>query len=82
MVDTTGDERKAHWHQVTALYGATFIEFAAFAYFATDSTVTDLGKQAWSVRAMYETLGLVSTFTMLFVTCLAFFKVQASARLH
>jgi hypothetical protein len=31
---------------------------------------------------MYETLGLVSIFTMLFVTCLACFKVQASPRLR
>ncbi len=64
------------------MYGATFIEFAAMAYFAGDGTVTDLGKQAWSVRAMYETLGLVAIFTMLFVTCLAYFKVQASTRLR
>jgi uncharacterized membrane protein len=81
-VAASGDDRKAHWHQVTALYGATFLEFAAFAYFAADGTIVDMGERAWSVRAMYETLGLVSIFTMLFVTCLACFKVQASPRLR
>ncbi len=77
----SGDDRKTHWHQVTALYGATFIEFVAFAWFAPGGSMTDAAGQAWSVRAMYETLGLVAIFTMLFVTCLAFFKVQASSRL-
>ncbi len=77
----SGDDRKLHWHQVTALYAATAVEFVAFAAFAADRTVTDLGQQAWSVRAMYETLGLVALFTMVFVSCLAFFKVQASPRL-
>ena len=27
----TGDDRKHTWHQVTALYGATFVEFASMA---------------------------------------------------
>ncbi len=76
-----GDGYKIHWHQVTALYGATFIEFVAFAALGPGGVVTDAVQQAWSVRAMYETLGLVSIFTMLFVTCLAFFKVQAAERL-
>ncbi len=78
----SGDDRKANWHQVSALYGATFVEFVVQACVTADGTVTDLGRQTWSVRAMHETLGLVSIFTMLFVTCLAFFKVQAAARLR
>ena len=78
----SGDGAKNNWHQVTALYGATFVEFAAYALIPPDGTMTDATQQAWSVRAMYETLGLVAMFTMLFVTCLAFFKVQANPRLH
>lgn len=77
-----GDDRQAHWHQVTALYGATFIEFAAFAWMPPQGTVTDAANQVWSLPALYETLGLVAMFTMLFVTVLAFFKVQASPKLH
>lgn len=78
----TGDDRKHTWHQVTALYGATFVEFAAMALMPPSGTVTDATGQVWSLPALYETLGLVAIFTMLFVTCLAFFKVQASPRLH
>lgn len=77
-----GDDRKHTWHQVTALYGATFVEFAAMALMPPSGTVTDATGQVWSLPALYETLGLVAIFTMLFVTCLAFFKVQASPRLH
>ncbi len=76
-----GDDRKSHWHQVTALYAATLVEFVAMALMPPTGTVTDAAGQVWSLPALYETLGLVAIFTMLFVTCLAFFKVQASSRL-
>jgi uncharacterized membrane protein len=75
------DEHKMHWHQVTAFYGATFIEFAAFAFMPPSGAVTDAANQVWKLKDLYESLGLVAIFTMLFVTCLAYFKVQASARL-
>ncbi len=72
---------KGHWHQPTAMYGAVFIEFVAFALWSPGGTVTDAAGQVWGVRDMHETLGLVAIFTMLFVTCLAFFKVQANENL-
>lgn len=72
---------KAHWHQMTALYGALILEFLSFAALATNVQLVDPAGVAWSSRAMYETLALVVIFSMLFVTVLCFIKVQASNRL-
>lgn len=77
-----GDTRRENWHLNTAFYFATFLEFVAFAWLGTDRTLTDGGGGVWSARAMYETQGLVAIFTMGFVSCLAFIKVQNSARLQ
>lgn len=76
------DGVKAHWHQATAMYGAVFVEFIAFALFSPGGTMVDATGQVWGIRDMHETLGLVAIFTMLFVTCLAFFKVRASEKLQ
>lgn len=80
--DQAGDTQKNRWHQVTALYGATCIEFLAFGLMPPVGSMTDAVGQVWSTRAMYESLGLVAMFTMLFVTCLAYFKVQANPGLQ
>ena len=77
-----GDASREFWHLNTALYFATFIEFVAFAWLGVDRPLTDGGGGVWSARAMYETLGLVAIFTMGFVSCLAFIKVQNTERLQ
>ena len=38
----SGDDCKTHWNQVTAMYGAVFLEFAALALFPPDGTVTEI----------------------------------------
>jgi hypothetical protein len=43
--------------------------------------VTDAAQQVWQLSALYESLGLVALFTMVFVSTLVFFKVQANAEL-
>ena len=79
---TLTDERKTHWHQITALYGALILDFLSMAALATNVALIDQAGQSWNSRAMYETLALVSIFSMLFVTCLCFIKVQTSNRLR
>ena len=79
---TTTDEHKSHWHQITALYGALILDFLSMAALATNVALIDQAGQSWNSRAMYETLALVSIFSMLFVTCLCFIKVQTSNRLR
>lgn len=74
----SGDSTKANWHQVTAMYGATALEFVALGLFPPTGTVTDAAKQVWQITSIYESLGLVALFTMVFVACLGFFKVQAN----
>lgn len=76
------EERKNHWHQISALYGALILEFLSMAALAANVALVDQAGQSWNSRDMYETLALVSIFSMLFVTVLCFIKVQASERLR
>lgn len=76
------DEHKHHWHQLTALYGVLLFDFWSMAVLATNVPLVDQSGQSWHARDMYETLALVSIFSMLFVTVLCFIKVQASHRLR
>lgn len=75
-------EPKSHWHQIIALYGALILDFLSMAALATHVVLVDKAGQSWNSKAMYETLALVSIFSMLFVTCLCFIKVQTSNRLR
>ena len=76
------DNSKSWWYLPTAYYGAIFLGAITGATFAPTGSVTDASSQVWPLKALYETLGLVSLVTMLFVTCLAFFKVQNSDNLR
>lgn len=76
------DENKSSWYLPIAFYGTIFLGSIAIAAFAVDGSVTDAASQAWSVKALKRSLGLVSIFSMLFVTCLAFFKVQKNDNLR
>ena len=77
-----GDDYKSSWYLPIAFYGAIFLGSIATATFATNGSVTDASTQVWSLKALNQTLGLVSIFSMLFVTCLAFFKVQQNDSLR
>lgn len=76
------DEKKSSWYLPVVYYGTIFLGSIATAALATQGHVADASSQVWSVEALDRTLGLVSIFTMLFVTCLAFFKVQKNANLR
>lgn len=61
--------------QALGLYLAFFAEFASFAFLGPKTgTVTDALGQIWNLRDIYESLGLVSIFTMGFVIVLAVIK--------
>jgi uncharacterized membrane protein len=76
--DTTiaEDQTKAGWYLPIAIYGGIFLGPITAAALATDGTVTDASGQVWPLKALYESLGLVSLVTMLFVICLSFIKVR------
>lgn len=76
------DDFRNHWHQITALYGALLFDFWSMAILATNVVLIDQAGQSWNSRDMYESLALVSIFSMLFVAVLCFVKVQASQRLR
>lgn len=65
--------------QSLALYAALFSEFVSFAAFAPKGSVTDPVGQVWHQRDIYQSLGLVSIFSMGFVLVVAH---QALARLR
>ena len=74
--NSPADQNKSNWYLPITFYGVIFLGSIATAIMATDGSVTDAASQVWSVKALNQTLGLVSIFSMLFVTCLAFFKVK------
>jgi putative membrane protein len=76
------ESSKSWWYLPVAFYGAIFLGSISGVVFAPNGTITDASSQVWPLKALYETLGLVSIFTMLFVTCLAFFKVQKNDNLR
>ena len=76
------DGYKSWWYLPIALFGAIFLGTITGVVFSPNGSVTDASSQVWPLKALYETLGLVSIFTMLFVTCLAFFKVQKNKNLQ
>ena len=73
---------KNHWHQMTALYGALILEFLSMAALSINVVLVDQAGQSWNSRDMYESLALVSIFSMLFVTVLCFIKVQVAKQLR
>ena len=66
--------------QALGLYVGLFAEFVSFAAFGPKTgSVTDAVGQVWNLRDIYESLGLVSIFTMGFVIVLAALKLGATA---
>lgn len=66
--------------QSVGLYAAIFTEFVAYAaYGPTSGTVTDAVGQVWALRDIYQSLGLVSIFTMGFVILLAVLTLRRQA---
>ena len=59
------------------LYAALFAEFASYPFWPHEGTVTDAVGQVWNLRDLYQTLGLVSIFTMGFVIVLSLTKFAA-----
>jgi len=76
------DSYKSSWYLPIFLYGSIFLQPIMAAAFPANGTVTDTSSQVWPLKALYETLGLVALFTMLFVVCLAFFKVRSNANIR
>ena len=63
--------------QALGLYAGLFAEFAAFTFLGQNTgQVTDAVGQVWNHRDIYESLGLVSIFTMGFVIVLAALKLR------
>jgi uncharacterized membrane protein len=75
------DTDRSAWMLNIAFYFATFLEFVAMAALAPQNSVTDPAGVVWSTKAMYESLGLVSIFTMGFVSLLGFIKVRNNPNL-
>ena len=78
--DVVSPDRMAQ-AQALGLYAGLFAEFVAFTVFGPKTgTVTDAVGQVWNLRDIYESLGLVSIFTMGFVIVLTALKLVAAGR--
>ncbi len=64
--------------QALGLYAAIFLEFVAYLVFTPTGIATDATGQIWQVHDIYQSLGLVSIFTMGFVLVLGYFSLQRS----
>ena len=82
MQSCAEDNHKSSWYLVIVIYGSIFLGPIAAAFTTSNGSNADASSQVWPLKALYETLGLVSIFTMLFVICLAFFKVQKNDNLQ
>jgi putative membrane protein len=56
--------------QALALYAGIFLEFVAFAFLPPAGAAFDATGKSWDLVSVYQTLGLVATFTMGFVILL------------
>lgn len=81
-VDGTAADRKVHWWQCLGLYAAIFVEFPSYAALGPDGPITDATGQAWDALDMYQSLGLVSSFTMGFVIVLTAITLARQSRLQ
>lgn len=62
--------------QALGLYAALFVEFPISRAFADQAgTVADADGQIWTLRDIYQSLGLASTFTMGFVILMCLLKL-------
>jgi putative membrane protein len=75
-VTGTADDRPVHWQQIVALYAALALEFLAFALWPLQGEVVDASGAVWSLTALYETLGLVTLFSMVPISLLGFVKAR------
>lgn len=82
LANSPSDQSKSSWYLPIAFYATIFLGSIAAAALAGNGSVTDAASQVWSEKALSRSLGLVSIFSMLFVCCLAFFKVQKNDNLH
>lgn len=77
----TPADRRQHWLQMAGIYAALCLEFLAFAAFPPSGTVVDRSGVTWNIKDLYETLGLVALFSMVFVALLATIKIALAPRL-
>jgi putative membrane protein len=64
--------------QTLGLYAALFVEFVSYAVFSPSGTVADPTGQVWNLRDLYQSLGLVSIFTMGFVLLIGVLTLRSS----
>lgn len=65
------DPDRQAYAQALGLYTAIFIEFVSLAVFPPQRTEIDATGKAWELVSLYQSLGLVATFTMGFVILLS-----------
>lgn len=73
---------RAEHGQALGLYGALFAEFAAYLFMPPSGTVADATGFVWNLADIYQSLGLVSIFTMGFVIVLGLIKLSAKDTAH
>ena len=70
-IDGAKSDRRENWWQAVALYATIALGSIVLAIFPPAGSVTDLSGIIWNVSAMYQTMGLVTIFTMCFVVVIS-----------
>ena len=69
---------KSHWYQAISIYAILSLPIMILPLIKTDVLVTDMSGTQWSSMDMYESMALLTIFTMWFVVLLCYLKIRAT----
>lgn len=67
---------KSHWYQAVSIYAVLSLPVMAWPMLKEDVLVTDMSGTQWSSMDMYESMALLTIFTMWFVVLLCFLRIR------
>lgn len=71
---------KSHWYQAISIYTILSLPIMILPLIKADVLVTDMSGTQWSSMDMYESMALLTIFTMWFVVLLCFLKIRDMKR--
>jgi uncharacterized membrane protein len=69
---------KSHWYQAIAIYAILSLPIMILPLIKSDVLVTDMSGTQWSSMDIYESMALLTIFTMWFVVLLCYLKIRVT----
>lgn len=69
---------KSHWYQAISIYTILSLPIMILPLIKADVLVTDMSGTQWSSMDMYESMALLTIFTMWFVVLLCYLKIRVT----